>query len=205
MGNLTIRLRGTAYSYYRSCSPEQQIKYGLLVAKPTNRFTPVHLQAIQSGLFHECHQKTGEPVEYAQELRKLFARAYPNGVRGGPETKSIGQLVLANQFVSGLRADLKVKVIGSEGTMEQLLARARFEEAKARDLAKNSPRKHLTSPSVQKGTLPKSKGELGSSKSKTDPKCFNCELSGHLIRACPYPKQPKNGGEAHGTRTGGRC
>ena len=32
----------------------------------------------------------------------------------------MSQSVLANQFVAGLRPELKVKVVGSEGSMEQL-------------------------------------------------------------------------------------
>ena len=33
----------------------------------------------------------------------------------------MGQSALANQFVGGLRPELKAKVVGSEGSMEQLL------------------------------------------------------------------------------------
>ena len=47
----------------------------------------------------------------------------------------MGQSVLANQFVSGLKLELKSKVVGFEGCFEQLLVKACFEEAKLRDLA----------------------------------------------------------------------
>ena len=47
----------------------------------------------------------------------------------------MGQSILTNQFVAGLRADIKAKVAGSEGGFDQLLAKARFEEAKLRDLS----------------------------------------------------------------------
>ena len=40
--------------------------------------------------------------------------------------------VLAYQFVAGLCQKLKAKVASSEGNFEQLLTRARFEEAKFR-------------------------------------------------------------------------
>ena len=41
--NLTTRLRGAAYSFYRSCTPEQRSSYTLLVAELQKRFTPVQL------------------------------------------------------------------------------------------------------------------------------------------------------------------
>ena len=51
--NSTTRLKGTAYSFYRSCSTEQRSNYPLLVAELKKRFTPVRLPAIQSQVFHE--------------------------------------------------------------------------------------------------------------------------------------------------------
>lgn len=41
----------------------------------------------------------------------------------------MGQTVLANQFVSGLCQELKAKVVGTDRNLEQLLVKARFEEA----------------------------------------------------------------------------
>ena len=41
--NLTTRLRGTAYSFYRSCTAEQRSNYKLLVEQLSKRFTPVEL------------------------------------------------------------------------------------------------------------------------------------------------------------------
>ena len=38
--------------------------------------------------------------------------------------------VLSSQFVSGLRPDLKSKIVGMEGDMDSFLSKARFEEAK---------------------------------------------------------------------------
>ena len=46
----------------------------------------------------------------------------------------MGRSVLTHQFVAGLQSELKLKVAGSEGTFEELLAKARLEEAKLRDL-----------------------------------------------------------------------
>ena len=44
----------------------------------------------------------------------------------------MGQTVLTNKFVSGLRPNIKTR--GTDGTFEQLLVKARFEEAKKREL-----------------------------------------------------------------------
>ena len=53
----------------------------------------------------------------------------------------MGRSVLAYQFVAGLCPKLKAKIAGTEGNLEQLLTRARFEEVKAHELA---PQKKLT-------------------------------------------------------------
>jgi uncharacterized protein YecE (DUF72 family) len=49
--NLTTRLRGQAYAFYRSCPAPQKASYPILVRELTKRFTPVRLQAVQSNLF----------------------------------------------------------------------------------------------------------------------------------------------------------
>ena len=46
----------------------------------------------------------------------------------------MGQSVLTYQFIAGLVGDLKRKLVGREGTFEQLLEVARFEEARIRDI-----------------------------------------------------------------------
>lgn len=90
-------------------------------------------RSIQSIYDHQ--QSTKETVdEYAQELKKLFAKAYVGMVHGSPEAESIAQLVLANQFIFSLRSEWKAKVVGTEGKLEQVLFKARFEEAKKREL-----------------------------------------------------------------------
>ena len=214
--HLTTRLRGAAYSFFRSCSPEQRSSYSLLVVELQKRFTPVRLTAIQTQLFHDHHQGPKESVDdYAQALRKLFKKAYPGVSRGQPEADSMGQTVLANQFISGLRADLKSKVVGTDGNLEQLLVKARFEEAKKREL-------NVVRTQTQ-GQLPARKPPVVSSQNqgpfvqKSYPKnpapshnaglsdrgsraCFNCGMSGHLSRTCPYPRQSKGNQEANGRR-----
>ena len=129
--NLSTRLQGSAYSFYRSCTAEQRNDYTFLVEQLTKRFTPVHIQPIQSQLFHDRQQKPNETVdEYAKVLKKLFMKAYSNLARGCQEAEVMGKSVLANQFLAGLRPELKAKVVSSESSMEQLLMKARFGEVK---------------------------------------------------------------------------
>ncbi len=71
---------------------------------------------------------------YAQELKKLFYRAYPATQQGSQEAEAMGRSVLACQFVAGLRNTIKAKVAGVDGEFKQLVVKARFEEAKLRDL-----------------------------------------------------------------------
>ena len=56
----------------------------------------------------------------------------------------MGQTLLANQFVAGLRPDLKRKLIGVEGALEDLILKARFEEAKSRELESEKGRDQVT-------------------------------------------------------------
>ena len=55
-------------------------------------------------------------------------------MQGSSEAEGMGQSVLAYQFVAGLQTEIKSKVAGAEGGFEQLLVKARFEEAKLKDL-----------------------------------------------------------------------
>ena len=76
--NLTTRLRGQSYAFYRACSPQQRSNYEALKAELLTQFTPVRIQAVHSNLFHQRQQEESETVDhYAQELRKLFYKAYP--------------------------------------------------------------------------------------------------------------------------------
>jgi hypothetical protein len=126
-------------------------------------------------------------------------------MKGTPEAEKVGQTVLASQFVAGLRPNLQVKVVGMEGGMDQLVPRARFEEAKSKELAAA----RASSKSSNKGNPPGSGASASAvprtGSPKTNPpsqtsaqgegsarKCFNCGLEGHLIRACPYPKTKKD-------------
>ena len=54
---------------------------------------------------------------------------------GTPEAEKVGQTVLASQFAADLRPHLQSKVVGMEGGLDQLVLRARFKEAKSKELA----------------------------------------------------------------------
>ena len=205
--NLVTRLRGQAYAFFHSCSTQNKTSYALLVAELHKRFTPVHLQAVQSSLFYDRKQKSGELVdEYAQDLRVLFYKAYPYAQQGTQEAEKLKQMVLTNQFVIGLREDIKIKVVGVEGSFDQMLTRARFEEAKLRDLSNNETRslsKLLSVPGSRAVTEEPNSTSVSSKQQKvttprfnvggqrTSGRCFNCGSPTHLIRRCPYITRPR--------------
>ena len=88
-------------------------------------------------MFHSRRQGANDSVEdFAQELRKHYARAHSTMTSSNPEAEKVGQIVLVNQFVS--RSELQAKVVGVEGDMEEMVTRARF---KLRELSTLSPQK----------------------------------------------------------------
>ena len=155
--HLTAALKGAAKSFYRSCTPAQRSDYEPLVSALKQRFTPVKLTAVQTQMFHSRRQGGNESVDdFAQELRRLHSRAYSTATSASSEAEKVGQIVLVNQFVSGLRSELQAKVVGVEGNMDEMVAKARFEETKLRELTgKNSV-------SIPKKTLPQ-RGPTGGS------------------------------------------
>ena len=119
--NLVTRLKGAAYSFYKSCSVQHRSDYGELVKELTRRFTPVRIQAVQCSLFHERKQSGKESVDnFSQDLRKLFAHAYPKVEQGSREAEAMGKSVLANQ-VFGRRS--KEKWLGWRGALRSSLSR----------------------------------------------------------------------------------
>ena len=136
----------------------------------------------------------------------------------------MGQTVLVNQFVSGLRPELQAKIVGLDGSMDELITKAHFEEAKTKEFAaartsvpfprrlaephgdpvttsmpspaRNSWRSKPDGPTEERhGSDPARSGRSGSRK------CFNCGLEGHLARACTYRKPTRGDQEAHGRLT----
>ena len=214
--HLTSNLRDTAASFYRSCGVDVRSNYRSQVAAMKRRFTPIRLTAIQAQHFHNRQQSEKETVDqFAQELRKLLHLAYVGAACEGPQAERMGQTLLTNQFVSGLRSDLKRKLIGVEGGLEELILKARFEEAKGRELIADGIRSHPAARSqrpvggetlqpAQPTSTTQTRGVTsGPPPPKgAKPKCFNCGLEGHIARACPYPRKGRRDEEARGQRRG---
>ena len=218
--HLASSLKDTAASFYHSCSCEVRNNYQFLLTALKRRFTPVQLTAVQSQLFHNRLQGEKESVEqYVQDLRKLFNQAYTKATREGPQAEKMGQTLLANQFVAGLRPYLKRKLVGVDGSLEELVLKARLEEVKGREFTgcvsdassvKELPprprvtlrRTELEVPAgdhPQTTRRPEVPTTLGTRAIRG--RCFNCGMEGHMSRTCPYPKK-KRRNEAHGRREG---
>ena len=123
-------------------SPNNKNSYEGLTQALKKRFTPVRIQGVVTSLFHGRKQKNEESVDnYAQELRRLYQRAYPESFQGSVDAERMGKTLLASQFVSGLRSEIKKGVTSSNQScnIEQLLVKARFEEAKLAELTDTGP------------------------------------------------------------------
>lgn len=192
--NLVTRLKGQAFAFYRSCDQQKRSRYSTLVEELKRRFMPVHVQAVQSSLFHDRKQRNGESVDcYAQELRFLFHKAYPAAQQATLEMQEMARSVLTNQFVSGLQPQLRSKLVGREGHFEQLLTIAKFEEAKIREL---HPPGKLRNPTGLTHTPAKGGEKLTNSTTANSPapaiRCYSCGNMGHRARDCPDRERRQN-------------
>ena len=191
--NLTTRLRGQAYAFYRTCTPKQRSQYQELKSKLAERFTPVRIQAVHSNLFHQRRQKVGETVDhYAQDLRRLFYKAYPRAGQGTEEAEDLGQSVLAYQFVAGLTPALRTKIAGVEGNFDQLLVKARFEDVKIRDLSprvnlrnERTPTRHQPEPTSRTEAPVRPPAGGRQDRKQTGKRCYSCNGTGHFQKNCP--------------------
>ena len=182
LAHQVTRLKGQALSYYRSCPLEEKTNYQKLTKALATTFTRVQLPVVQSTLFHEMKQKSKEDVDmYAQDLRNLFQKAYPTARQGSKETEEMGKSVLSRQFAAGLLPELKVKVAGGVGTFDKVLAKARLEEAKLRDLL--TTRHVKSSPVIQSSGAMDSEIVRGSA-DRRNIQCNNCRAYGHIARFC---------------------
>ena len=113
--------------------------------------------------------------------------------------------MLAYRFVARLTLALRIKVAGVEGNFDQLLVKARFEEAKIRDL---SPRANLRNQRTPTPHQPKATSKIEAptrpiSGSRQDKKqigkhCYSCNGTGHFQKNCPL-KDHSDPVEAPGT------
>ena len=100
-----------------------------------------------------------------------------------PEAEKAGQMVLTNQFISGLRPELQAKVVGS---MDALVLKARFEEAKAEVSRPPTTVTTVASPTTVTREVGRRIGPR---------RCFNC---GHVARSCSYERTARTEQEPHG-------
>ena len=175
--------------FYRLCDGNQRSCYANLVEQLVRHFTPVRIGAAQSSLFHDRRQGEKESVDnYAQELRKLFYKAYPQTMQDATDLEDISKsiLTLCNQFAARLLPSIKIKVAGTEGNFDTLLTKARFEEANLRELGKSEPvPSKRQNPRFNTGIGRQFPTNNISSNSSTNTRCYKCGSLGHIASNCP--------------------
>ena len=94
----------------------------------------------------------------------------------------MGKSVLSNQFVAGLEPGLHKKLTGVEGNFEELVCKARFEEAKWKETS--AGRRKNQGDKI----IPKKSGEESEEKSKRKRsyQCHQCGSTQRFICDCPF-------------------
>ena len=149
--------------------------------------------------------------QFAQDLQRLYNLAYAGATSEGPQAERMGQTLLANQFVTGLRVDHKRKLIGTEGSLDELVLKARF--GKTRELVGDKPKTYMPSrpqrpaggsssmlvpPMTTSPPLVRSTQSSSPVRAQTRLTCYNCGLDGHIARNFPYPRRSRQDEEAQG-------
>ena len=107
----------------------------------------------------------------------------------------MGKSVFAYQFIAGLVDSLKAKMVGRTGTFEELLAQARFEEARLKNINSSKGGFHTAagqqSQKRSESTQPKQMSEQTNHSQqkqllqKKTRGCFSCGGTEHYARDCP--------------------
>ena len=110
--------------------------------------------------------------------------AYPRTRQAGEQAQKFGRSVLAYQFTAGLLPSLRSKVADAEGSFEQLLVKARFEEAKLRDLSGCSNESKQSTAQVKSNPRVPASG-YKKSDDRSVQRCYQCNGVGHYAKNCP--------------------
>ena len=149
------------------------------------RLYPVESEALVSALLMRRKQLSREMVEkFAQDLVKLFKRSYSHR-RGMDESSE--ELLKRDVFVQGLLLKWQKKVLPSASTFSDALQQVRGAKQQERQLSRMHPpprptlksrvasdHKTLSAPPTE----PLREDKL-TSRSKRDPKCFECRSTSH--------------------------
>ena len=95
--------------------------------------------------------------------------------------------MLVLQFVAGLIPALKAKVAGTDGKFEEILVKARFEEAKFLDLGQSAPNSAAQRPVEQ--STPANQSTVAQRQSSPPSRTMKCSKYGgtnHIAKHCRW-------------------